>query len=124
MIESIFERIGGAAAVGAVVNRLYDRLVRDDATVSFFKNQDMAELKKHQRAFLTVALGGPEAYYGSDLESAHANLRISDDVFDIVARHLTEVLHELDVKRADIAAIDELIDSLRSKIVSSEAVMN
>jgi len=46
-----------------------------DARVSFLSKANMPQLKKHARAFLTMAFGGPNHYEGRDLRAAHARAR-------------------------------------------------
>jgi hypothetical protein len=56
---SIYDAIGGEATVGAVVDELYRRLLDDSAPKRYFDGVDMVQLARHQRAFITAALGGP-----------------------------------------------------------------
>jgi hemoglobin len=94
---TLFERLGGAASIGAAVDLFYDRVLADPALAPFFDGVDAARLRAHQRAFLTMALGGPRDYDGRNLTDAHRNLDIGDQEFNLVAGHLTAVLNELEV---------------------------
>ena len=46
--ETAFERIGGAPAVKAAVDLLYEKLLSDGNCRQFFANTDMGRLKAHQ----------------------------------------------------------------------------
>ncbi|HWZ91150.1 MAG TPA: group 1 truncated hemoglobin [Polyangiaceae bacterium] len=105
MEASLYERIGGEAAVMAAVDIFYQKVIADELTRPFFAGLDMDAQVKKQVSFMTWAFGGPEQYKGRDLRTAHAGLvsrGLSDQHFDAVAGHLTATLRELGVK-------DELI---------------
>ncbi len=68
------ERIGGNPAVESAVEEFYARVLAERQLKQFFRDVDMDELKRQQRAFLTQALGGPARYRGPDIKSAHAHL--------------------------------------------------
>jgi two-component system chemotaxis sensor kinase CheA len=72
--ESLYKRAGGAGAIKAVVEGLYQKVLADDSLKRFFSNTDMALLKANQRDFFAQALGGPAEYTGSDLRTAHQHL--------------------------------------------------
>src|SRR5215831_10931277 len=79
---SPFVAVGGAAAVSAVVDEFYRRLLDDPATADHFTTlvagDGMHRLKRHQVLLLTKVLGGPDRYDGRDLDKAHADLVIND----------------------------------------------
>ena len=98
---SLYERLGGEAAVAAAVDLFYEKVMADERTRPFFAGIDMAAQIKKQIAFMTLAFGGPENQRGRDLRTAHASLvknkGLSDVHFDAVTEHLRETLVELDV---------------------------
>ncbi|HSC86419.1 MAG TPA: group 1 truncated hemoglobin [Polyangiaceae bacterium] len=109
-MSTLYERIGGEAAVMAAVDLFYKKVLSDDVTKPFFEGLDMERQIKKQIAFMTVAFGGPDEYKGRDLRSAHANLvrskGLGDVHFDAVAKHLTDTLMELGVSQP---LVDEAI---------------
>src|SRR3954447_26261034 len=104
MIESLYERLGGEAAIVAAVDLFYDKVLADPLTRPFFEGLEMAAQARKQRAFMTVAFGGPDEFKGRDLRVAHAQLvkdkGLSDVHFDAVAEHLKATLDELGVAPA------------------------
>lgn len=56
---TIYEDIGGAAAVSAAVDEFYDRVLADPSLAPYFADLSIPKLKGHQRAFIAVAIGGP-----------------------------------------------------------------
>lgn len=104
---SVYEEIGGRAAVEAVVADFYERVLADSTLTPYFAGVDLDGLKRHQRAFVAAALGGPDAYEGKNMAAAHAGLRITDAAFDAVVGHLAVTMAIFDVPppiRAQIAA--------------------
>jgi hemoglobin len=118
--STIYDEIGGAPAVTAVVDAFYERLVADPALMSYFGGRDMARLKAHQRSLVTVALGGTsEEYNGRMMHPAHAGLAITDEAFDKVLEHLLAVLTELGVPPVTAAKILAILQPLRTDVVQS-----
>src|SRR5215475_8732925 len=88
---SAFERVGGAPAVKAVVDRFYERVLADNDLSEYYTSMDaagMTQLKRHQAAMISQVLGGPREYAGRDLADAHRTL-------DISAVHYRRVSHLL-----------------------------
>lgn len=116
---SIYDEIGGPAAVSAAVENFYERLLADPVTAPFFADVDLKKLKSHQRAFIAAALGGSEIYSGRDMAAAHAGLNISDPDFDAVVGHLVATLTSLGVPDETIARIGAALAPLRTDIVTA-----
>jgi hemoglobin len=118
---SLYERIGGEAAVTAAVDIFYDKVLADERTRSFFQAIDMKAQIRKQRAFMTVAFGGPDEYRGRDLRSAHADLvkakGLSDVHFDAVAEHLQATLVELNVPAPLITEVLTIVGSTRDQVL-------
>jgi hemoglobin len=100
MSQSLFERIGGKATVDAAVDLFYRKVLSDASISDYFESGNMDDLRSKQKAFLTMAFGGPNGYSGRDLRSAHKPLvdkGLGDEQFDAVARHLSDTLAEIGV---------------------------
>ena len=108
MSQSLYERIGGAAAVDAAVDIFYRKVLADESINRFFAATDMADQRAKQKAFLTMVFGGPNEYTGRDLRSAHAPLvkqGLNEQHFAAVAGHLQAALSELGVAEQIIAEV-------------------
>ncbi len=111
-MSSLFERLGGAAAIELAVDKFYERVLQDDRIKHFFANVDMVKQRSHQRAFLTYAFGGTDKYSGRYMREAHKELvetqGLTAEHFDAVAEDLMITLEEIGVPedlRAEVAAI-------------------
>src|SRR3954464_1888226 len=120
-MTSIYEQIGGREAVSAAVDIFYARVVGDPVLAPYFTRTDIRRQKAHMRAFLAVALGGPEIYRGRDMTAAHAGLGITHEAFDRVIGHLVATLVELEVPDELIAAIGARVEPLRPMVVARAA---
>jgi hemoglobin len=117
---SLFERIGGEAAVNAAVDRFYERVLADPMLAPFFKHVSMQRLKAHQFAFLSQALGGPQQYSGSSMSTAHARLGIEYRHFQAVSVHLVETLRGLGVTEDIVAEVVAAVTPLAGQIVNAQ----
>ena len=124
--SSPFVAIGGAAAVSAVVDEFYSRLLADPGTARFFatliEGDGMARLKRHQVLLLTKVLGGPDRYDGRDLGAAHADLAITDDAYQRVSLYLLTVLHDFKVPMDVLQVADSTLRAVRPQIVSESSL--
>lgn len=119
---SIYDEIGGHAAVRAAVEVFYQRVMADPLLHPWFADVDLQRLKAHQRAFLAAALGGPEMFAGRDLGAAHASLDVTGPAFDAVLEHLSITLRDLGVDAAAIAHVTARIAPYKEEIVAGETV--
>lgn len=120
MTQSLYESLGGAPAVDLAVEMFYRRMLSDPRVSDFFDDVDMERQIAKQRAFLTMAFGGPHNYSGRDMRTAHAKLVVrglNDSHVDIVIQHLGGVLQELGVDDALIAQVAAIAESVRDHVV-------
>jgi hemoglobin len=117
MQQSIYDAIGGAAAVEAAVDLFYAKVWGDPSLSVYFAEVDRGRLKGHQRAFITLALGGPDGYRGRSLEVAHRGRAITDGAFDRVVGHLVDALGELGVPDETVREIAARLAPTRSDVV-------
>ena len=123
MRSTIYDEIGGAPAVTAVVDAFYVRLLDDADLQPYFGGKDMARLMAHQRALVTVALGGTsEEYAGKMMHPAHAGLAITNEAFDKVLDHLLAVLTDVGVPAVTAAKIMAILEPLRTDVVQAPLV--
>jgi hemoglobin len=121
MKQSIYDRIGGEAAVNAAVDIFYRKVLADERINRFFEDVDMDRQAAKQKAFLTVALGGPNQYSGKDMRKGHAHLiqrGLNDTHFNAVMENLAATLQELKVPAELIAEAATIAESTRNDVLS------
>jgi hemoglobin len=115
--KTLYERLGGNAAISAVMTDFVDEQVVPDKRINaFFAGTDLTRLKQLLTEFAANATGGAEKYTGRDMKSSHAGLGItmadfnalvedlskSLDVFKVPAREKGELLAALAALSKDI----------------------
>jgi len=94
---SIYDEIGGAAAVDAAVDIFYEKVLADPILKPFFENVEMDGQSRKQKAFFTTIFKGDTAGADKYMRSAHKGMDISDEAFGAVAGHLNATLEQLNV---------------------------
>ncbi|ELZ06482.1 globin [Natrialba chahannaoensis JCM 10990] len=117
MTDTLYDRLGGEDAIGAVVDEFYDRVMADEQVAHFFDDVDMQKQRAHQTQFISSVAGGPVEYTGGEMEAVHDGMGIDHDEFDAIATHLDDALGEFDVGDDDREAVLEAIESHREPIV-------
>ena len=113
--SSLYERLGGAFAIAAVVDRFSDAIVKNPLVGQSSENPALREwhtnhlrrlpgLKFMRTLWVCDIAGGPQQYAATKpgstnlgLEEAHRHLRISPDEFDEVAAELGRTLDSFKV---------------------------
>jgi len=116
---SVYEAIGGRAALVAAVDNFYGRLLADPILGPFFPGGVGPKHRAYVVTALGEALGGPERYRGPDITGAHRGLGISDAHFDRAAAHLGATLDELGVPGDLAERIVGVVAGLRAAVVTA-----
>ena len=118
----LLERLGGPAALRAITDRLYDRLLVDDELGPVFATTHMPTLRGKLADYLVGACVGEVRVSAERLRAAHAAHHVTDRHFSIMASHLADLLDEDGVDSDTAADLLDLIASRRADIVSGSAV--
>lgn len=121
MTSSLYERLGGEAAVEAAVVLFYEKVMADPTLAHYFDGLDMDAQIEKQIAFMTMAFGGPSRYTGRDLRTAHARLvkqGMGDAAFDSVATHLGSTLADMGVSRELASEVLGIVGGTRKDVLS------
>jgi len=120
-MPSLYEQIGGEAAVDAAVDIFYRKILSDESISHFFGTTDMARQLAKQKAFLTMVFGGPSNYSGKNMRAAHAPLvakGLNETHFNAVAGHLQATLEELNVPGDLINQVMAIAGSVRDDVLN------
>jgi hemoglobin len=90
MTQSLYQRLGGAERIAAIIENAIDRHAVNPALAPRFRGKDLIKLKELGTQFFCAGAGGPQRYEGRDLRTAHAGMNVSEQEFlatvdDIVA---------------------------------------
>jgi hemoglobin len=121
-MATLFERIGGDAAVNAAVDRFYQIVLADERILHFFAGIDMVKQAGHQKAFLKYAFGGTANYPGRSMRKAHEKLvremGLNDSHFNAVLDNLGKALRDLKVSDSMIAEVVAFAETTRNDVLS------
>lgn len=129
--QSLYERLGGEAAITAVVDDFVGRAAADPA-VHFTRKgtpkewdatpENVATLKKHLTQFICSATGGPQIYEGKDLKATHEGMGISESEFGAIAADLKTSLNTFNVPQKEQDDLLTIVGTTQGSIVEkSEA---
>jgi hemoglobin len=120
-MANLYEQLGGAPAIDAAVDIFYRYVLTDDRIAHFFDDVDMERQSAKQKAFLTMAFGGPHSYTGKDMREGHAHLvarGLNDSHFDAVVENLAKTLRDLDVDDEKIAQVAAICETARDDVLN------
>jgi len=120
--KSLYDQLGGEAAIGAAVDIFYRRVLSDAYVKVFFEGTDMVKQAAKQKAFLTMVFGGPNNYTGLDMREGHKHMvekmGLNDSHFEHILAHLRSTLAELGVGEEKVAEIIAIADSVREDVLN------
>lgn len=114
---TLYDQLGGQPAIAQVVDDFYKRVLADDTVNHFFAHTDMEKQRRHQTAFISYAVGGPNSYSGRSMEKAHSGLNLQPEHFDAIAQHLGESLTEHGVSSEDIDTVMNRVSELKEAVL-------
>src|SRR5699024_5646402 len=115
--DSMYGDIGGSEAVEDVVSEFYDRVLDDPLLEPYFEGYDMGTLYAHQVQFISTVAGGPVEYTGTDMQSAHEGMGITEEAYSRVAGYLADALRVNDVSEPYVENIMGEVMALEDDIV-------
>ena len=95
--ESLYNKLGGEAAIQGVVDKMYEGIFGDEELADFFTKTDKERQKRMQFEFLTQLTGGPKIYKGKNMHDAHKGRGVQEKEFTIVMGHIKAALDALEV---------------------------
>ena len=117
MSKSLFERLGGKAAITAIAGDLVDNHLSNEAIANRFSESDVPAMKNAAATFMIAGTGGENAYKGKDMLSAHKGMNISATEFMAVLDDALVALEKNNIGRREQEEILFMLYSMRSDIV-------
>ncbi|HAG94521.1 MAG: group 1 truncated hemoglobin [Pseudomonadales bacterium] len=117
---SLYDDLGGAKALDAVVDSFYKKVLADERVNGFFDVTDMERQAKKQKAFLAFAFGGPNNYTGKKMSDGHAHLverGLNDSHVDAIIEILGATLTEFEVPAEKIQEAAAVAESVRDQVL-------
>lgn len=118
---SLYNDIGGEAAVDAAVDVFYGKVLNDPTVNYFFDGLEMNRQKAMLKHFLTFAFGGHPEYTGRSMRAAHARQvqqGMNELHFDTIVGHLGATLTELGVPGEHIQSATNIAMSVKDDVLN------
>jgi hemoglobin len=118
--KSLYQRLGGYDALAAVTDDFIGRLATDTQLKRFFaghNKEGITRIRQHVIDFLCVATGGPCAYTGQDMKTAHTGLGITEEDWNASVKDLVATLDKFHVPEQEKSEVLTDISGLKADIV-------
>jgi hemoglobin len=125
--RTLYDRLGGAYAIATVVDDFIERLLVNDtlnanpAIKQARERVPKAGLKFHVTTLVCQVTGGPCAYVGRDMKTAHAHLNIREGEWDAMVSDFRRTLDTFKVPAAEQAELIKIVGSTKPEIVRDPA---
>ncbi|HZR38192.1 MAG TPA: group 1 truncated hemoglobin [Nevskia sp.] len=116
---TLYERIGGKAAIDSLIDEFYGRVLADPGLAPYFSRTSMESLRRMQREFFAAALDGPVQYTGRPIIHAHQHLKIRLVDLQAFVGHLFETLRRYDLKEQECYDIICRLNLYTNDVVSA-----
>lgn len=115
-----FEQVGGAAAVAALIDRFYEKMLTDPRTKDFFNGVNMDRLKGLQRQWWAIKLGATGVTYeGRSMYDSHHGMNISAELHDYINANILQTsARELGVPENFVAALGGIWDAEKAQNIN------
>jgi hemoglobin len=120
MTPSLYERLGGAKGIAAIVDDVVARHLGNPVIKARFAKIDDARwvaLKAQLRDFFGAGSGGPEVYTGRDMVAAHLGMNINEQEFIATVDDILAALETRGVAEADRHEVVAILYSLKDQVI-------
>lgn len=122
MSKSLFENLGGTAGITAIVDDVVKAHMNNPAiSARFLPYKDQPErlaiIKKHTVDFFSAGSGGPAAYTGRDMPTAHREMNITAVEYQHTVDDIMQVLGKYNIDEQSQVNVLAILSSLKDSIV-------
>lgn len=115
--KSLYERLGGADAISAVVDDFAGRVLKDEKINKKFAKSNAPRLLFHLKEQVCAATGGPCKYTGLPMKESHKNMKVTEGEFNALVGHLVDTLAKFNVPEAEKNELLGILGPLKDQIV-------
>jgi hemoglobin len=117
MNASLYDRLGGAERIAAIVDDFVDRHAVNPLIAPRFRGKDLPKAKALGTQFFCMGAGGPQRYEGRDMRSAHAGMNISEQELVAAIDDIVAALRAQGVGPAEVGEVVGLLYSLKDEVL-------
>ncbi|MGH8929036.1 MAG: group I truncated hemoglobin [Acidimicrobiia bacterium] len=120
-MTTLYERLGGLAAITAVVEDFVGRCAGDDRINAKFVRSDVPRLQKMLVDQVCEATGGPCTYTGRSMKETHDGMGVTAGEFDALVEDSVTTLDRFNVPKPEQDELLAVLGPMRSEIVEVES---
>src|SRR5215468_2974124 len=117
---SLYDRLGGMAAISAVVDDFAGNVLADTRINKKFAKTDAPRLLANLKDFVCNATGGPCQYNGLSMKAAHEHMRVTGGEFNALVEDLVKTLDKFNVGEREKSDLLGALAGLKGDIVRSK----
>jgi hemoglobin len=106
---SLYQRLGGATGVAALVDDAVDRHAANPALCALFRGHDLPQLKTLGERFLSAGTGGPGQGMTLDTQAQHVGMGFDPVQLKAVIGDMTDALVEQGVSAVEVGEVLALV---------------
>ncbi|MEO5957129.1 MAG: group 1 truncated hemoglobin [Nitrospiraceae bacterium] len=118
--KSLYDRLGGKAAIRAVVETFVGNVGGDKRINGFFGSTDLTKLKMYLVDQICEASGGPCKYTGRTMKQTHAGMGVHDAAFGALVEDLVAALDHHKVGKTEKDDLLGVLGPMKSDIVEKK----
>ena len=115
--KSLYDRLGGQAAISAVVDEFAKNVLGDDRINKKFAKSNAERLVTNLKAFVCKATGGPCEYGGRDMKIAHKKMGVTEGEFNALVEDLVKALDKFNVPAQEKNELLGALGGMKAEIV-------
>lgn len=117
---SLFQRLGGADGIAAIVDDVIDRHAVNPALAPRFAGRDLPQMKRLGAQFAYASTGGPRARSNHWLRRAYAGLSINEHEFRATMDDILAALRAQGVASAEVNEVVAVLFALQTEAACPE----
>jgi hemoglobin len=118
--KKLYDRLGGEAAIKAVVHEFVGNVVADKRINKFFAKADGKKLEALLVDQVGEATGGPQKYKGKNMKDAHKGMKITEADFNALVEDLVKALDKFKVPEKEKGELLGALGGMKGDIVNSK----
>jgi hemoglobin len=115
--KSLYDRLGGKAAITAVIDTFVAKAAADPRINKKFAKTNVPRLKTELVDQVCAETGGPCAYTGRSMKEAHRNMSVTDGEFNALVEDLTAALNAFKVPAREQKDLLTALGAMKGDIV-------
>ena len=116
--RSLYSRLGEAEGIRRIIDDVIEAHLKNPVVGERFRQvQDLERLRSKAWEFFCAGAGGPEAYSGKDMISAHKGMNITADEYDAVTNDILSALGKNRIDDATARDVTAILNSLKGQVI-------